>query len=154
MLRPEGLLVFTYHHSREEGWRCVLEALMRAGFLITAAHPIKAEMAVAVPKSQAREPIDLDVILVCRKRNMMGELPTSPEGLLIKAASEAKTQIRRLNRIGKRLSRNDVKVILMAQVVRQLSRLSSPSKALPYLEDHEEEIEGHLDHLYSHQLTS
>jgi adenine-specific DNA methylase len=50
VLKDDGLLVFTYHHSRPEGWRSVLEALMSAGFTITAAHPIKAEMSVAMPK--------------------------------------------------------------------------------------------------------
>ena len=155
VLRPEGLLVFTYHHSREEGWRCVLEALMRAGFLITAAHPIKAEMAVAVPKSQAREPIDLDVILVCRKRSAEGtEGKPSPSigELMAEADAEAEAQIRRLNRVGKRLSRNDVRVVLMAQVVRLLSYLSSPSEAVLCLESQEKGIEGCLDRLYRNQL--
>ena len=32
VLKEDGLLAFTYHHSRPEGWRCVLQALMQAGF--------------------------------------------------------------------------------------------------------------------------
>ena len=39
-----------------------------AGFHFVNAHPVKAEMSVATPKFQAKEPIQLDVILVCRKR--------------------------------------------------------------------------------------
>ena len=30
VLKPDGLLAFSYHHSRDEGWSAVLEALMRA----------------------------------------------------------------------------------------------------------------------------
>src|SRR5690606_33350377 len=71
VLKDDGILAFTYHHSRPEGWHAVLTALMEAGFAITAAHPIKAEMSVAMPKHQAREPIDLDIIIVCRKRTQL-----------------------------------------------------------------------------------
>ena len=69
VLKDDGILAFTYHHSRVEGWRSMLRALMDACFSITAAHPIKAEMSVAMPKHQARDPIDLDIIIVCRKRS-------------------------------------------------------------------------------------
>jgi adenine-specific DNA methylase len=72
-------LAFTYHHSRSEGWKSVAEAIMVAGFVITAAHPIKAEMSVAMPKRQAKEPIDLDVILVCRKRIARASPALAPE---------------------------------------------------------------------------
>lgn len=68
VMKPGGLLIFTYHHSRPEGWSSVFDALTEAGMEIVAAHPIKAEMSVAMPKNQAREPIDLDIILVCRKQ--------------------------------------------------------------------------------------
>ena len=71
VLSDDGVLVFTYHHSRSEGWSSVLHALMKAGFGISAALPIKAEMSVAMPKHQAKEPIDLDIVLVCRKRSAL-----------------------------------------------------------------------------------
>jgi putative DNA methylase len=68
VLRDDGLLVFTYHHSRAEGWTSLAEAVLGAEFALVNAHPLKAEMSVAAPKSQAKEPIQLDVVLVCRKR--------------------------------------------------------------------------------------
>ena len=37
-------------------------------------HPVKSEMSVATPKSQAKEPIQLDIIIVCRKAT--ASLPT------------------------------------------------------------------------------
>ena len=61
-------MVFTYHHSKADGWQAILTALVQAGFAIVATHPIKSEMSVATPKSQAKEPIDIDAIAVCRKR--------------------------------------------------------------------------------------
>jgi adenine-specific DNA methylase len=120
VLRDDGLLAFTYHHSRGDGWRCVLESLMSAGFGIVAAHPIKAEMAGATPKSQAREPIDLDVILVCRKSKRKSAKGSAP--LLRSAIASATEQIDRLRASGRRLSRNDLRVIVSAQAIAVLSQ--------------------------------
>ena len=68
VMRDQGLLVFSYHHSKESGWTAVAEAVLGAGFSIVQSQPVKSEMSVATPKSQARHPIDLDVLIVCRKR--------------------------------------------------------------------------------------
>src|SRR5690606_16435522 len=65
VLKDDGLLVFSYHHSRDEGWTSVCDAVLGAGFSFVAAQPVKAEMSVAAPKTQAKEPIDIDVMLVC-----------------------------------------------------------------------------------------
>ena len=69
VLKDDGILAFTYHHSRPEGWSSVLRALFESGLVVTASQPVKSEMSVATPKHQAKEPIDLDIIIVCRKRS-------------------------------------------------------------------------------------
>ncbi len=120
VLRDNGLLVFTYHHSRAEGWTSLLHALMGAGFVVTAAHPIKSEMSVSLPKRQAKEPIDHDIILVCRKRGQATN-PLENCDILEAARSIAESQAMRLRSHGRRLSRNDIRVIVSAQVLRQLS---------------------------------
>lgn len=126
VLRPDGLLVFTYHHSRPEGWKAVLESLRRAAFSIVAAHPIKAELSVAQPKQQAKDPIDLDIIIVCRKKARAepetGCEPFRTDRLVDDAIEESAAQIARLNGVGKLLSTSDVRIVLMAQVVKRLSR--------------------------------
>ena len=61
VLKNDGLLCFSYHHSRVEGWMAIYNSVTEAGFDIVAAHPVKAEMSVASPKSAAKEPINLDV---------------------------------------------------------------------------------------------
>src|SRR5439155_21170831 len=70
VLREDGLLVFTYHHSRMDGWTSLADAVVGAGFSLVNCHPVKSEMSVAAPKSQAKEPIQLDVVLVCRKQTV------------------------------------------------------------------------------------
>lgn len=147
VLRHDGLLVFTYHHARAEGWHCVLEALVKAGFVIVATHPIKAEMSVATPKQQAKAPIDLDVILVCRKCEAIPRPIPQATMILDDAFQEAAAQIARLNNAGRSLSRNDVRVILMAQIIKRLSWQPSLESHLSYLQTDHTAIERVLDHL-------
>jgi putative DNA methylase len=141
VLKDDGLLVFTYHHSRPEGWRCVLHALLEASFGISAVHPIKAEMSVAMPKLQAKEPIDLDIIMVCRKRSQL-ETHCWNGDLLGTVAPPALAQADRLRVSGRRLSRNDVRIIVMAQLLRQISRSSSLEAALHLLDTASVETEA------------
>ena len=150
ILKDEGLMAFTYHHSRPEGWRCVLRALMNAGFGITAAHPIKAEMSVAMPKLQAKEPIDLDIIVVCRKRSRL-ETNLWDGDLASTVAPGATKQAQRLMAAGRRLSRNDMRVIVMAQLLRQLSVSPSAEHALNLLDGVQAETEDLIDQLHALQ---
>ena len=146
VLKNDGLLVFTYHHSRSEGWRSVLEALMSAGFTITAAHPIKAEMSVAMPKHQAKEPIDLDIIIVCRKA-AFAPADTATRSWST-AVLTATSQVQRLLRAGRELSRNDIRVVVTAQVLRYLSSIGSTSVALATLDERVDEIDALIEQLH------
>lgn len=146
ILKEDGLLVFTYHHSRQEGWSSVLEALMRAGFHIVAAHPIKAEMSVAMPKNQAKDPIDLDIILVCRKGAGSQDREIGQEIRVLAA-----DQVGRFRKRGRRLSRNDARVIVMAQVLKFLSLCPDVRVALSKLSAWEMMAESLISDLYETQ---
>lgn len=150
VLKDDGLLAFTYHHSRPEGWRCVLQALMQAGFGITAAQPIKAEMSVAMPKQQAKEPIDLDIILVCRKRSKL-ETHRWNGDLWGTVAPPAQEQVNRLREANRKLSRNDVRIIVMAQLLRQLSRSPTLDSALHLLDSANGDTEALIDRIHGGQ---
>lgn len=134
VLKPNGLLVFTYHHSRPEGWRSVLEAIASAGFALVAAHPIKAEMSVAMPKNQANEPIDLDIIMVCRRISETAVSVKTPQCAWKQALEVAGAQVGRLRKVGRNLSRNDIRVVIMAQLVRFLSLHVGHEDAMSFLE--------------------
>src|SRR5262249_40376908 len=62
VLKADGLMVFTYHHSRAGGWQALLAALHAGEFQVVAVYPIKSQMSVGRPKLQAKSPIDLDTI--------------------------------------------------------------------------------------------
>ncbi|MEW5988502.1 MAG: DNA methyltransferase [Chloroflexota bacterium] len=115
VLKPGGLLVFTFQHAREEAWLALCHALQGARWRIVAVHPIKAEMAVATPKSQAAEPINIDVIFVCRSANEQAitNNPSAIEAIL----SPTHQQAARLVSAGLSLSRGDLFVIAMSQFV-------------------------------------
>jgi putative DNA methylase len=117
VLRDEGLLVFTYHHSRREGWASLAKAILGSGFAVVNSHPVKAEMSVATPKSQAKEPIQFDIIVVCRKRETISQdsIPTDDDTIV-----SAKGKIQRLLAEGFTLSRNDRRIVLFGQKLTML----------------------------------
>jgi len=137
VLKDDGLLVFTYHHSRAEGWSSVLKATMDSGFAIVAAHPIKAEMSGATPKHLAKEPIDLDIILVCRKNRAIGKDARDKKNLWSDVTKVSEHQVQRLRDSGRKLSRNDIRVIVMAQHIRYLSSGGDVAKAIARLKTEE-----------------
>ena len=131
----------------------MLCALMNAGFVITAAHPVKAEMSVAMPKRQAKEPIDLDVILVCRKQSQLERYEWNAESWPI-VTTVAMKQVQRLRSSGRRLSRNDVRVIVMAQLLRRLSTSHRLATALPLLEASGSNIESTITRLHGERADA
>jgi adenine-specific DNA methylase len=145
VLKDKGLLIFSYHHSRAEGWWSVLDALMQAGFVVTASQPVKGDMSVATPKQQAKEPIDLDIILVCRKR---ADTTQQAAWDIPNAVKRAGTQISRLRIADRKLSRNDVRVVLMGQVLREISGAPSIEFAEATLSEVSRNLEGYIDEFH------
>ena len=129
VLKDDGLLVFSYHHSRDDGWIALAEAVLRSGFSIVNAHPVRAEMTVAAPKSQAKEPIQLDVLLVCRKREQDERDPTDPLDIERNATRSATRKAELLVQAGLCLSKNDIRVILLGEVLCSLGPTTPESAA-------------------------
>jgi putative DNA methylase len=133
VLKDDGLLVFTYHHSREEGWTSLVQAIYEAGFSVAQAHPVKAEMSVATPKSQAKEPIQLDVIFVCRKRTADCETSIVSPSTIEAVAASAREKLLRLRGLGLALSLNDCRVTVTSQFLKLLRPANSPEAAVEAL---------------------
>lgn len=143
VLKNDGLLVLTYHHSRAEGWASVYRAIRDSGFYVTHSHPVKAEMAVSVPIQQASTPVNFDLILVCRK------LPrdlSSVEHASIRVPAcvrETEAAIRRLRGASIEVSLGDAKVLFMGTVLSRLIELNALSEELSAIYD----LEGRADQL-------
>lgn len=67
VLKPNGRLAFSFHHSRVEGWIAICNAIKSAGLFVIDTFPIHAELMASTPKNSAKEPISLDAIIICGK---------------------------------------------------------------------------------------
>ncbi len=71
ILKPSGILAFTFHHSEDEPWVAVLESLFQAGFYLEVAYPIRSDETKgegAKPGTFGSQLIEYDIVHVCRKR--------------------------------------------------------------------------------------
>jgi hypothetical protein len=71
ILKPGGILAFTFHHSEDEPWVSVLESLFDAGFYLEATYPIRSDETKgegAKPGTFGSQKIEYDIVHVCRKR--------------------------------------------------------------------------------------
>lgn len=113
VLKDDGVLAFSFHHSRAEGWAAIYEAINKAGLAVVAAHPVHAELRAASPKTAAKDPISLDAILVCRKKAFA--LHQSPAIQQVRLAVDGLAS--RLQAAGLRISAGDRFVIGAAQTL-------------------------------------
>lgn len=135
VLKDDGVMVFSFHHSKSEGWTCILEALWKAGFYIEKSYPIKAEMSVSSPKSQAHSPINLDALIVCKK--LTPEKSIHLNGYMDEVKTLYLIQIEQLSKSKRLLSDNDKRVVFYSQLITVLSKsVVSPIKLV-----HEAEID-------------
>ena len=67
ILKPGGLLTFTFHHSEDAPWVAVLESLFDAGFYLEATYPIRSDETKGAGEFGSKK-IEYDIIHVCRKR--------------------------------------------------------------------------------------
>jgi putative DNA methylase len=71
VLKPGGMLAFTFHHSEDAPWVSVLESLFEAGFYLEATWPIRSDETKgegSKPGTFGSQKIEYDIVHVCRKR--------------------------------------------------------------------------------------
>jgi len=68
LLKPSGILSFTFHHSEDEPWVAVLESLFDAGYYLEATYPIRSDETKGDNAEFGAQKIEYDIIHVCRKR--------------------------------------------------------------------------------------
>jgi adenine-specific DNA methylase len=113
LLKPSGILAFTFHQARITGWVELVKALEAAGLVITAIQPVKAEMSTSTVKSSAADPSNLDSIVVCR--------PTGhaiPEMSTVEAVRErAAAALRECQEAGVKVGYADVESVIRGSVL-------------------------------------
>ncbi len=68
VLSDDGILVFTFHHKKQEAWGAILRTILDSGFYVTSTYPVRSEMKASTHLHDL-ENIVYDMIFVCRKRS-------------------------------------------------------------------------------------
>jgi len=144
ILRDDGLFVFTYHHARHDGWTAVHRAIRHAGFMCTSSFPIKAEMAVSMPLQQANSPINLDLVLVCRKSITETGTHIVADPICAAIAAAAR-QASDLSASGIQVSLADAKVILMGQLLCETHGLQCLEEEETFLAQRENDVDCYVE---------
>jgi putative DNA methylase len=127
VLRDEGLLVLSYQHARDEGWRAVGRALAGAGFALVQAHPVKAELSRSAAKARSKSPADIDILLVGRKSTCDSRRRCSAIHALRFAARAAEARCYRYRTRVHPLSEADARAIVMSQLLVALAPGRDPA---------------------------
>jgi putative DNA methylase len=68
ILKPGGILAFTFHHDDDEAWVAVLESLFDAGYYLETTYPVRSDESKGENAAFGSQKIEYDIIHVCRKR--------------------------------------------------------------------------------------
>lgn len=121
ILKPGGLMAFTFHHDKDVAWIGVLESLFNAGFLIEAAFPIRSDESKGDGDFGSKK-IEYDIVHVCRKRT------EEPKGIfwatlrrqIIESVRSQSALLARHRASGIHLA--DLEVIIRGEVLEQYSK--------------------------------
>jgi putative DNA methylase len=117
VLKDDGVLVFTFHHSKPEGWAAIYQSIILAGFRLINFYPVHSELTAASPKHAANSPISIDTLLVCKKDNLINNYTIRPNQYTLDR------YIYDFSENGFNLSKNDKFVIESALLLVQLNGL-------------------------------
>jgi len=125
ILKPGGLLAFTFHHSEDEPWISVLQSLFDADFYLEAAYPIRSDETKgegSKPGTFGSQQIEYDIIHVCRKR-LEEPRPVSWARMRREVLSDVR-QLQHLleNHIKEGLPEADIQVIKRGKALEYFSR--------------------------------
>jgi len=120
VLKDDGLFVFTFHHKETWAWKSVLQAIVDAGFYVTAVYPIHSEMRTSTHLLESRG-VSYDIPFVCRKRRGDGQA-VSWEALKDEIYFAAQESVERIKTSGRSISDADLFVIVMGRCLELYSK--------------------------------
>ena len=121
VLRPGGVLAFTFQHSNANGWAALHKSLADAQFIVTNVIPVADEMVTSLSRAGANEPTRLNAIVVCRHSSQAPEPYAADIG---QALTRAREGLAALLDAGIRIGLGDVRSILRGTA---LARLTVPN---------------------------
>ena len=139
VLKDSGRLVFTYHHSRTDGWVPVFDAIDKAGFFIDNTFLVKAEMAVSVAIQAAKEPINYDLVLVCCKKDQYYKGLSN-----LTNKNSIQTELSQFSSNNLKLSKNDKLMLLYGKALCKMSRKGMHDISIKDIEDTVAELSSYI----------
>jgi hypothetical protein len=120
VLRDDGPFIFTFHHKEPWAWKSVLKSIVEAGFYVSGAYPVYAEMKTSTHLLETGG-IAYDIPFVCRKRE--GE-PKRVAWETLKDEIHAKVEetVGAIRRSERRISDSDLFVIAMGRCLEVYSK--------------------------------
>lgn len=122
LLKPGGILAFTFHHKDDAPWVDVLESLFDADYVLSMTYPIRSDETKGSKGQFGSRKIEYDIIHVCRKR--LGEVePVS----WAKMRRWVRQEVSRLKDLlehahGKEITESDMLIILRGKSLEFFSR--------------------------------
>jgi putative DNA methylase len=88
VLKCQGKLIFTFHHTKWRAWWTVLSAIKASGFRVADYFPVMSEYKVN-PHIRNKQALDMDLVLVCQKNEISSEtFSRSPADILQRAVHD------------------------------------------------------------------
>ena len=143
VLSDDGILVFTFHHKKQEAWGAILRTILDSGFYVTSTYPVRSEMKASTHLHDL-ENIVYDMIFVCRKRRKE-TTPKSWESIKSSIERSVTKTITRLQSNGETPSSVDTLAIILGKCLELYSKhyprvmdgdkIISPEMALESIEE-------------------
>ncbi len=124
VLKPGGMLAFTFHHKDDEPWVEVLQSLFDAGFVLVATYPVRSDETKGDNAAFGAKAIEYDIIHVCRKR-LQEPVPVAYQQMRRWVKEEAAALKRLLDDAHAEeggLPPNDLRIILIGKSLEFFSR--------------------------------
>ena len=118
VLKDEGFMVFTFHHSKPWAWAGLLWSILESGFTVDAIYPVTSEQKTPIHRGGA----GYDIPCVCRKRRGESGVEATLGRIKGEVYQEVLDLFRGYRAQGKGLSDEDVFVILMGKCLQVFSR--------------------------------
>lgn len=128
VLKPQGLLIFTFHHTKWQAWWNVLQAIMGGGFRLADYFPVVTEYKVN-PHVRNKQALDMDLVLVCAHRSVGEIRPAEQMTALYERVATATRDKLNYEATYARLNENKLFLYYMGETLKVLSELPTTSAA-------------------------
>lgn len=124
VLKDEGLLVSTYHHTQPESWVAIFTALLESGYYVIATYPVHSENVGSKHSIMGEERTEMrmfDTIIVARERIKQPKRKSWPDlrRELYLAAEEA---VKRIEALHPTISLGDRRTVIMGKLIEVYSK--------------------------------